>query len=283
MTVKTSNSGPSLSVEYISPEIAKDYLASNAGNRRLSETTVLTYKNEMLAGRWDLGPVISFDVNGKLLDGQHRLSAVVSAGIIIPFIVLRDLPPQSATRFDVGKNRNASDIAQISGHQKVSAHHTQICKYMFSFSPGIRNRLTKPVLAQLTVKHFDAINFIARAQHRISQQDYVKCSVFGAVAVRAYYTRPNDREKIRRFMALLSGGPLCDFYKIEGEVPDGPIQLRSFYTRNKACCRQELFFKAQTALSYFLEGKKMRNLVETKTNLFPIPEIDEFHPRDEIA
>ena len=49
---------------------------------------------EMQDGKWRLnGKTICFDSTGRLLNGQHRLSAVVRSGVTLTTVVVRGLDP----------------------------------------------------------------------------------------------------------------------------------------------------------------------------------------------
>lgn len=81
-------------LEIITPEIATEILERhNPRNRSVSESTVQSYAVDMKNGRWtSTHQGIAFDTNGDLLDGQHRLWAVVFSGCTIEFWVFRDMP-----------------------------------------------------------------------------------------------------------------------------------------------------------------------------------------------
>ncbi len=77
----------------ITPEIAQDMLQYNNCNRSLSRNTIAKYARMMKQGEWYLShQAIAFgeDENGKqiLVDGQHRLAAVVQSGIPVKTTVI---------------------------------------------------------------------------------------------------------------------------------------------------------------------------------------------------
>lgn len=80
--------------EIITPEMAMDWLENhNPRNRPISEPTVQVYAGDMKNGRWSLTHQgIAFNVNGDLIDGQHRLWAIVFSGKNVEMMVTRDLP-----------------------------------------------------------------------------------------------------------------------------------------------------------------------------------------------
>lgn len=109
----------------ITPAIAADWLNRNKNNRPISERLVFIYAQDMMAGRWTQnGESIIFDWNGNLLDGQHRLFAVVESGATITSIVVHGVDPATFTTIDVGKKRSASDVLAIAGI--TSGHNTSV-------------------------------------------------------------------------------------------------------------------------------------------------------------
>ena len=107
---------PRIEVIEIPPAMAEEMLKSNTSNRNLRPRDVQAYANEITMGRWKLnGESIKFDWNGNLLDGQHRLHAVVLAGKPITIYVVWDLPPETFPTIDQGIKRTASDILGLAG------------------------------------------------------------------------------------------------------------------------------------------------------------------------
>lgn len=95
MTVMNpSDLGLSVTVEVITPQEAIGYLANNAKHRPIKDKKVVEYMEEMQDGKWRLnGKTICFDSNGRLLNGQHRLSAVARSGVPLTTVVIRGLDP----------------------------------------------------------------------------------------------------------------------------------------------------------------------------------------------
>ena len=87
--------------EIVSPDIAAHYLRSNIINRRLRPKTVKRYEEEMRQNSWTLtSDAIAFDEDGNLIQGQHRLHAVVKSGLAQPFWVARNMPSESKQNLD---------------------------------------------------------------------------------------------------------------------------------------------------------------------------------------
>jgi len=79
--------------EVVTPEMAMDWIAgsSRCRQRKLNPVRVNNYASDMGAGRWrlDADQPIRFDADGTYYDGQHRLAAVIKAGVPVEFWVLR--------------------------------------------------------------------------------------------------------------------------------------------------------------------------------------------------
>lgn len=91
----------------ITPSVAEALLEKNIANfRRPSKSKVERYAGEMKRGCWQSnGDTIKLDDNGVLLDGQHRLLAVVRSGVTIPGILIEGISPESVSTIDRGRPR----------------------------------------------------------------------------------------------------------------------------------------------------------------------------------
>jgi hypothetical protein len=70
----------------------------------------------MQAGQWVVtNDAVAFDVAGHLVNGQHRLLAVIESGVTISQLVAHDLPLDAQDHMDQGKRRNDGDVFSIHG------------------------------------------------------------------------------------------------------------------------------------------------------------------------
>lgn len=107
----------SYTVEIVGPETAAAWLASSAGNRRLRLRHIRNLASEMTAGQWHPhgGSAVKFDRNGRLVDGHHRLSAVISCGRAVQMHVLRGAD-ENAQNYEVaGIGWTNADILERKG------------------------------------------------------------------------------------------------------------------------------------------------------------------------
>ena len=108
--------------ENVTPAIAKAWLEKNTSNRPLMNGRVRQISAAITRGEWMLnGDTIRFSHDDVLLDGQHRLAAIVEADTAVETFVVRGLPTETFTTIDTGKARTASDIISLSGTKYATA------------------------------------------------------------------------------------------------------------------------------------------------------------------
>lgn len=104
----------------ITPNIALKMIDSNSGNRKLNLARVKQYLNDIKDGKWSLnGETIKFDENWKLIDGQHRLHAIVQSGIPAAMEISIGMKRSAFSTIDTGKARNGADVLSIFGVDKA--------------------------------------------------------------------------------------------------------------------------------------------------------------------
>jgi hypothetical protein len=102
---------PAVSIETITPDAAELLLDGNVDNRKLREHRVRRYQASIEAGDWTLtGDAICVSPHGRLLNGQHRLSAVARANKPVQMVVLRNCPEEAFAAMDQGMARSVGDL-----------------------------------------------------------------------------------------------------------------------------------------------------------------------------
>jgi hypothetical protein len=95
--------GITFSTEYVTPASARAMLDANTGNRAIRRAVVAQMARAILAGEWRITHQgIAIAPCGRLLDGQHRLNAIVEAGIPVLMAVARNVPADSFAVIDGG-------------------------------------------------------------------------------------------------------------------------------------------------------------------------------------
>lgn len=107
--------------EDVGPEQATQYLehnrpdpATGKRNRPVTRQHVKDLASDMANNRWrKTHQGIAFSPDGRLLDGQHRLLAIVMSGVTIPLLVTRDVEPEAMDGIDQHQRRTAAQIASM--------------------------------------------------------------------------------------------------------------------------------------------------------------------------
>lgn len=100
----------------VTPKLAAELLKNNSSNRPLSRARMLKYSEDMSSGRWRWnGDTIKIDDSGCLLDGQHRLQAVIHSGITIEALIVEGLPRAVFSTIDSLGVRGGGDVLGIMG------------------------------------------------------------------------------------------------------------------------------------------------------------------------
>lgn len=117
-----ARTSPELTTELVTPEMAQRWLDSyNTENRKVKKTALDRYVRDIENGDWTfLGDPIRFDVRGILIDGQHRLMAIVKSGQSVMMAVLRGIPTEARATIDSGARRSSGDALQIEGYKNAT-------------------------------------------------------------------------------------------------------------------------------------------------------------------
>lgn len=108
--------------EKITPAKASEWLKRNQSNRPLKPRAIDRYAQAMKRGAWKLnGESIKFNCNGRMIDGQNRLNAVIKSGCTIESYVVRGLPDDAFDTIDQGVTRSLADVLHRNLHKNCVA------------------------------------------------------------------------------------------------------------------------------------------------------------------
>lgn len=103
-------------IEEVTPERAEQWLARNTHNRALKRNIVRRLAGAIARDEWEMNAeTIKFDLNGNLIDGQHRLAAVILAGKSIQSAVVRGLPSSVQQTVDLNDKLRVRDVLKMRG------------------------------------------------------------------------------------------------------------------------------------------------------------------------
>jgi hypothetical protein len=198
-------------IQTLTPEYAAALLAKNTANRPLSSSHAESLARSIQRGEWKLnGDAIRIAIDGTLLDGQHRLAAIVRAGIPVQSLVVGGLSNEVFDTIDVGaKRRGTSDVMAILGERNystLSAAAHLYHQYTNYGSPFMRNKDKIPSAQQL-IALVNANPILRDATHFAASSVWVKrnmtCSI-GAFCWAAL--SEHNAARAERFFHLLTTG-----------------------------------------------------------------------------
>lgn len=138
-----------VSVETITPKVAAAWLEQNKLNRPLTRKHVHYLADQIHDGLWTLnGEAIVVSDTEDVLDGQHRLHAVIESGKSIKSLVVYGVTREAFKTINTGKVRSGSDALWVfaQGHTlsatRAVAGAIAYCKGMEQKKIRDRNRVS---------------------------------------------------------------------------------------------------------------------------------------------
>ena len=118
----------------ITPAMAADWLKNNFNNRPVSEDVVKAYARDMINGVWmPTHQGIAFNDEDRLIDGQHRLRAIVLANVTVRMMVTFNLRSEiegsqmtTMDCVDRGRTRSVADQLKIQHGLKNGTQIAQV-------------------------------------------------------------------------------------------------------------------------------------------------------------
>ena len=242
----------------ITPEEAAKLLEKNLSNRKLAQPVVARYARDMAAGRWELnGATICVDKDGNLTDGQHRLSAVVSANVPVRMTIAHNVPFSST--LDIGKTRNIADSLRMEyGIANIDSKVVGDINVLVSIAGGAR-KLTPVETLEVFRLYEKQITFLQTIPNTKSVGSPVRAAAFVAL-------RDNGckEESVDRFFRVLTTG-----YG-NGTEDNTAVAFRNFYLSNKALMhggaseRKSLFGYAYATIIAYANGSIAQRVSKPK-------------------
>lgn len=100
----------------VTPAMAKAWLERGGINRKPTGRLIARIAAAIRRGEWMLtGDSIKLDEKQRVVDGQHRLLAIIEAGIAVTSLVVRNVANEAQDVIDTGRSRQASDVLSMHG------------------------------------------------------------------------------------------------------------------------------------------------------------------------
>lgn len=205
----------------ITPSDAAEMLTMNVRNRKMSKNKVTAYAASMRAGRWNPGSQVMVSPDGIIVDGQHRLQAVVSSGLTQTFTVLWNTPIEYQDDVDTHAKRTIGGQLTIHGVQNAATAAALLRPTMrwlagapatliFSssaFSGAVTGYPTTREAVEFYVAHESAVTSAARAVKRVTSQIGGSANALGLLSFLAGEVDEGDRDDF--FSRLATGGDIA--------------------------------------------------------------------------
>lgn len=218
----------------ITPEIAEEFLERNHNNRKIKPRKVDKFAYQLSQGQWITnGDTIRFDVKGTLIDGQHRLKAVVRTGVPIrEQLVVRNLPLEAWRTIDDGAPRTYGDVLGRHGLKNAGAI-ASIAKVLMLIENGHtpenrlqKNLITKEELEKWVLKNEDQV-----ALARATGESVSKVCPFSITALAVVFYQINKQFGEEVEAEFISG--LTDGVPYGEQAGDPRVRVRNWMLRKR--------------------------------------------------
>jgi len=249
----------SMTVEDVGPEKALGWLGTSDGNRNTIQGAVNRYCVDILRERWPLTPQgIAFDTNGALVDGHHRLKAIIKSGKTVKMAVFRDVPVESVPFLDYGVVRLEKDVMARDGirHAKKII---EVVKAAVLSLHGSKRDVSKDLNLAIGYAYLPYIQWILE-EMGIKQRAPVYGTVLRAVA------NEGMTERICAF---------CNHMRDNtNEGKNCPVNALQRYLAKVAAKtasghHNDIYPRVQAALKAFNDGKPLTRLCPVKADHWP--------------
>lgn len=193
-------------IELITPDKAKEYLAHNTNNRNLRTAHVQKLAGDIKHGRWVYnGATIVFNGDGTLLDGQHRLAAIIEAGTPVPITVVRGVAKSAMPTIDANVARTASDAINLTGASY--AHRIAAAARMLITLKEGRNVSQRKMSNSEILEFLNKHPMLAEAAAESDAARVMPGSIVAAWFYLAKYVSKMPMEAEEALSVLVSGAP----------------------------------------------------------------------------
>jgi hypothetical protein len=196
----------------VTPLMANSWLTDhNQNNRDIKPSVVSQYARDLVAGRWPVTHQgIAFDWNGALVDGQHRLSAIVRTGCSATLYVTTGLDPLVRVVVDVHSKRTVDDAMTLAGWKTEYGRlpRNSIAGMWSRMMYGVgqtKGKETRHELLEFAKRYHDAGDWSLNEFSQYPRSRYVMTATTMAAVARAYY-HISDHYRLAEFVAVLSTG-----------------------------------------------------------------------------
>lgn len=252
----------------ITPEVARLMLSRNFRNRRINERRVQILTSDILKGNWtDTPQPIAVDSDGNLLDGQHRLTAVVKANMPVKMTVAYDVPKNAV--IDRVLERSSGEALYMRNliSKPMSARDAQaVVNRYLSISKSAESKVMSDTdkVAFINQNEENILKAISLSRQGASRDALCKRAGIQTALFAALLNGVNE-EELRRFTVAVNTGFM------ESAEQSAAIILRNYTIENPVTgesASKELCACAQMAIRDFVAKNPRRNKYRRKSHIY---------------
>lgn len=252
----------------VTPEIAATYLAKNHNNRRLDMFHVRKLSKDIREGKWVLnGDTVRFDIDGNLIDGQHRLNAVIHSGVSIPMLVIEGIENPNAFK-TIDTNAKLRNVGQILGLMGVKNSNLSgaIARRLKHYEDTVeKENFSLDVAAFRYISTQDIIQYLEKHEEEIQQMIlrikshlvFKQCAAGTSLVTSLILCNRFDSEKTNEMIDILITGSHA---QIDSPIIKLRDRLLTPAPRRGKAWDLEIMAIVVKAFIKFIEGKPARHL-----------------------
>lgn len=224
-------SQPHFAIEVVDPEKARVFLRANYHNRKFIQSSIETFSEDMEKDNWKFtGATIKIDKDGKLLDGQHRLAAIIRTQKAQDLAIMYNLEPDCFTVIDTGSTRRGKDVFSIQGELNCYMLASACRMYylydnaLFLTKRWLKRRVTNNNLLNTLALHPG----LRESVHIVTCSKVFKSLVSPSMIAFCYYLfhQINEKDADTFFTQIETGAEI--------QAGSAVLKLRDKFLRNKA-------------------------------------------------
>lgn len=256
----------------ITPEFSSELISRNKRNRSIRPAFVDQLATIIQQGNWikESCDCIGICKDGFIANGQHRLHAIVKAGIPVEVPIMFDVPNDARLYIDSGKSRTAVDLVKLqSGKDHFTKLASSAVRYIVNNGDSL-GVFEKAEFAKVYEKEIRAVNDMFYASPKFIQTPATYAAVFLALIHNV------DSQKLLEFVNILVKG-VCKTDEGEFAIMLRNILVEESSTRTNArkLSRSLQVMRAQVAIKHFVKHSKVTRLVTPRDYIWPqIPKSD---------
>jgi hypothetical protein len=240
-----------IAVTTITPAIAKKWVekANHPDNRPVSWGRVESFANDMRAGNWrTTHQGICFDAQGRLIDGQHRLHAIVASGVSVSLVVTTNKMANIHDPIDRGRPRSLATVTGL--HSRDASAMTMLHRLTIGM-PTSSNPVTEAEILAMWESQKKWVDRLA-ADSRI-----LRSKLLAGTYAAAVWTLPIDTDAVLDFMGKVISGEMI-------QKGDPAYAFRRWYERAERPPPVTMCFAALNCIRHHVQNLKLAMVYDTE-------------------